>query len=477
MKKRFFYLTAILLSILFMAGCGKKVSTYNYNVNDIKHCDNLYIKKTVYYEDRVEIYFNSRNLENISFCCESLGNWSKEENKNNKLILYSDKPENITALSAHTNWYEVYFRYLDSDKYATIWCFWADDLGCDEYKGDKDKYYTPEELSYQAQAAAEAAQRAKEREEQSREICESIKGIWVSDDGDYFEITNDPSPTLLYFEAEDNMYTECPGIEFSMAGEGKTIKAFEAPYGWGAYYGFDLELSEDGESFVYNEKTFYHADKNIWSEVDADYIQYVKALFDNAGVWEMPEAKYAVTDLNMNGLPEVMVSGFSEEDNAYFSSIYEINESKEIVKIKDDNLLKTGMTPAPLTLFKVEESPYYYFEKKYQDVYEYLVCGEEDNGEGKVRTQYFLMSLQINALVLEEVVTMESNEDENGDKSYTYYDDKAEIGSEKYARILSGVRDETVGTAEFAWFDDISLENMAKSFSVFYESMNYDEEE
>ena len=38
-------MTAILLSILFMAGCGKKVSTYNYNVDDIKHCDNLYIKK------------------------------------------------------------------------------------------------------------------------------------------------------------------------------------------------------------------------------------------------------------------------------------------------------------------------------------------------------------------------------------------------------------------------------------------------
>ena len=478
MKKRFFYMTAILLSILFMAGCGKKVSTYNYNVDDIKHCDNLYIKKTVYYEDRVEIYFNSRDLENISFYCESLGNWSKKENKNNKLILYSDKPENITALSAHTNWYEVYFRYLDSDKYATIWCYWADDLGWDEYKGDKEKYYTPEEQRQQAQNAYEAAERAKERAAQSNEIYENIlKGMWISDDGDYFDLTeSDGKRTFLYYDAREDMYTECPGISYSQpTNEENVITAFESPYGWGAYYEFSFEMSEDKKSFKYEEKNFYLADEEVWSGIDVRYVHPVSVLFNNAEIWNADECRYAVTDLDMDGYPEIIVSGFSIEDNAPFTAIYETTEDGGVEKINDKNLLNTDIAPAPLTLYKVEESPSLKLGNKYQDEYDYLVFGEYDNGEGRVLTQYYLMSIQINTVVLEKVCSMESSENESETK---YFNDKGEeITSTNYYGILGGVKGEAGYTASFGWFDEINIANMAKSFSVFYESMNYEDEE
>lgn len=480
MKKRFLYLFAILLSILLTAGCGKKLSSYSYDVKKIKHSDELYITKTVYYEDRVEISFNNHSLDNYSFYSEN-GSLTNKTVKGNKLIIYSDNPEAITSVGAQGSWLDVKFRNLNSDEYASIWSYWADDLGWTDYEGDKEKYYTLEEQRQQAITAYRIEENRKQAQAESDELYYSIlKGKWVSEDGDYFDITeNDYNKCLLYYDAGRDMYTECPGISFSQSwNDENMVEAFYAQDGWGAFYEFDLLLSEDKNTFEYEEKTFYLADEEVWSEVDVKYVYPVKVLFDNADLWEIKEAsecRYAICDLDMDGFSEVIVSGYSEDKKEYFMDIYEATAEGSVEKIKTNNLSNKEYAPAPLALYKTEESPCFVSETGYQDVYDCLVYGEEKRGENVTYTQYYLMSVQVNTVVLQKVCAMEYIEDEDGNTVIFFDENGNEITSVDYAGLLKGIRNEADLNVLFTWFDEITIENMADSMGDYLKSVHFNE--
>ena len=507
MKNRLFFILAVLLNILLIAGCGKKINTYTYNVKDIKHCDSLYITKTVYYDDRVEITFKSEyNLDNFWFGVENLRDY-EDELKNKTLIIYYDDPSAITSVSATSNWLDVEFRYLDSKEYATIWRYWADDLGWVDYSGDKEKYYTLEEQRNQAINEYKIQEKIKIAQENSDNILATIKGKWISEDGSYFNISDEEytGSYLLFYDAKRNEFTECPGISFKWLSEDENrIEMYEAPDGgWGAYYTFDVALSEDNKSFEYESKTYYLMDEEVWGNVDIEYIQPVKVLFDNLDEWEIDDDcveadeaesedsdtaengetdeteneekaeliyKYAVTDFDMNGCPEVIVSG-RDTDDTCFLYIYETTEDGSIQRVKTNN---TSIQPA---LYDTNELLCFYSSNKYQDVYRYLAEGKTNYSEDTYFIQNYYMSIQINSVVLEKVSAQELIEDEDGRKA-TYFDDNEnEIKSVDYSILMNHVRDDAGKTVNLLWFDDVTIENMAKSFGVFLESMNYEEEE
>ena len=90
--------------------------------------------------------------------------------------------------------------------------------------------------------------------------------------------------------------------------------------------------------------------------------------------------------------------------------------------------------------------------------------------------QNYYISIQINSVVFEKVSAQELIEDEDGRKA-TYFDDNEnEIKSVDYSILMNHVRDDADKTVNLLWFDDVTIENMAKSFGVFLESMNYEEE-
>ena len=60
---------------------------------------------------------------------------------------------------------------------------------------------------------------------------------------------------------------------------------------------------------------------------------------------------------------------------------------------------------------------------------------------------------------------------------YFYDENGNEIKSVDYSILMNHVRDDADKTVNLLWFDDVTIENMAKSFGVFLESMNYEEEE
>lgn len=479
MKKRLLYLFTILLSILFTAGCGNKGNTYTYNLDEIKHNEFFYVKKTVYYEDRVEITFNTSPDDCYIYSPDD--SQAQKEVKGKKLIIYSDNPEAITSLVGNNSVVDFKFRYLNSDKYATLWAYWADDLGWTDYEGDKEKYYTLEEQRQQAITAYRIEENRKQAQAESDELYYSIlKGKWVSEDGDYFDITeNDYNKCLLYYDAGRDMYTECPGISFSQSwNDENMVEAFYAQDGWGAFYEFDLLLSEDKNTFEYEEKTFYLADEEVWSEVDVRYVHPVMVLFDNADMWEIKEAsecRYAICDLDMDGFSEVIVSGYSADTKEYFLDIYEATDGGKVEKIKTANLSNRDYAPAIPVVYKTDESPCFVSETGYQDVYDCLVFGEEKRSENDTYTQYYLMSIQVNSLVLKKVCAMEYIEDEDGN-TVIYFDENGnEITSVDYAGLLKGVRNEADLNVQFTWFDEITIENMADSMGDYLKSVHFNE--
>ncbi|MBP5528684.1 MAG: hypothetical protein J6X80_01415 [Lachnospiraceae bacterium] len=508
MKKRLLYFFTILLSIFFMAGCGKKGNTYTYKLDEIKHNENFYVKKTVYYEDRVEITFNTSPDDCYIYSPDD--SQAQKEVKGNKLIIYSDNPEAITSLVGNNSVVDFKFRYLNSDKYATLWAYWADDLGWTDYAGDEEKFYTLEEQRQQAIAQYQREEAIKQAQAESDELFYSIlKGKWISDDGDYFDITeNDFNKCLLYYDAGRDMYTECPGISFKESWNyGNAIEAFYAENGWGAYYGFDLFLSNDKNTFEYDEKTFYLADDEVWSEVDVRYVHPVMVLFDNADMWkitdeaesdivnmddtdssddeenseteekfkEVSECHYAVTDLDMDGFSEVIVSGYSADNKEYFMDIYEATAEGSVEKIKTNNLSNKEYAPTTPALYKTEESPCFVSETGYQDVYDCLIYGEEKRGENVTYTQYYLMSVQVNTVVLQKVCAKELTEGEDGVNGIYFDADGNEITSVDYAGLLKGVRNEADLNVLFTWFDEITIENMADSMGAYLKSVHFNE--
>jgi len=509
MKKSLIYLTTILLSIFFLAGCGNKGNTYTYNLDEIKHNDDLYIKKTVYYEDRVEISFNT-SVDGYHFYSPDEPRATKSV-KGKKLIIYSENPEAITSLEGGNDRVEYKFRYLNSEEYATLCAYWADDLGWTDYAGDKEKFYTLEEQRQQAVAQYQREEAIKQAQAESDEIYFSIlKGKWISDDGDYFDITeNDYNKCLLYYDARGNMYTECPGISFTQSwNDENVIEASYEEYGWGVYHRFDLLLSDDKKTFEYEEKTFYLAEDEVWSDVDVKYVHPVKVLFNNANIWkntdseesdtvnmeddtdlpddegnteteekfkEVSVCRYAVTDLDMDGFSEIIVSGYSADKKEYFMDIYEATAEGNVEKIKTDNLSNKEYAPASLALYKTEESPCFVSETGYQDVYDCLVYGEEKRGENVTYTQYYLMSVQVNTVVLQKVCAMEYIEDEDGN-TVIYFDENGnEIASYEYAGLLKGIRNEADLNVLFTWFDEITIENMADSMGAYLKSVHFNE--
>ena len=492
MKNKIIVIFAVLINILFIAGCQKNVTTYTYDVKNIKHCDSLYITKTKYYDDRVEITFNTKSLDGYNI----LWNTSSTEYKirGNTLIIYSDDPSAINYVQASTGWLQVYFRYLDSDSYATLWSHWADDLGWDGEEGDRDKYYTPEELRAQAEAEKQRQEDMKKAKQESDEILAMLLGKWVSDDGSYFYISDeiDTGSYLLNYEAgkkDWEEYTEGPDVSFSWVSEDeKRLKMFfGSPYGWGAYWELEAVLSEDNKSFEYDSKTYYLADEEAWGNVDIEYVYPVNILFENADEWiisneretdtDEPESeektgficRYAVTDLDMNGCPEVIVSGRDTDGNG-FLNIYDTTEDGSFEE------LKTNDTLIQPDLYEADELSYVYLPNKYQDVYLYVVEGRSNYEGGGHYLQNYYMSIQINSVVLEKICAEESIEGEDGQTVTYYNDDGSELSSTNYFSLVGSAREEANKTASLYWFDEVTIENMAKSLGVFLESMNIEEE-
>ena len=157
MKKiRVNVLALIILSLIIplFSGCSFKKESYSYDLKNITYSKYLYLTKTVYYSDRVEFHMECDDTSNIIISDLEVTypevNAAHIEIKNDTITIYSNNPEQITALDVSYDWWYVgRFRYLNSDKYSCVWRECTDDGGWSDYQGDEKAFFTQAEYEEQ----------------------------------------------------------------------------------------------------------------------------------------------------------------------------------------------------------------------------------------------------------------------------------------------------------------------------------------
>ena len=163
----------------------------------------------------------------------------KTEYYSDKVVIYFDGTiQNLESYS---------FRYLDTDQYACLYSV-MDSEGGMHYSGIVDRYYTDEEKNKQNEQALK-------REQEQIELYERLEGTWTSEDGYYFRIYMEDNYAVEYSLA-DRTGTESAVVfkNHLYAKENNIgISYIDGPF----EAMFPIVLSEDGNSFEFEEKVFF----------------------------------------------------------------------------------------------------------------------------------------------------------------------------------------------------------------------------
>ncbi len=444
MKRSKYILLFFLFDIIMLIGCSAKTVTYSYDTGSIKHPGEVYITGTTYYNDRVEIDFNCKyDLKNYSFGTPGVSG-SKFLIDKNTLIITTDDPSLVTSLNVNGDYMQSEYRYLNTDKYACIYRHWADDLGWVEEEGDKDRYYTDEEKKQKKEIQDELAERRRLSAIEDEEVFQILKGKWVADNGEFFDIfeQEDHHGFLHYMPNVNGGYEEWPYIKMYKIDESVGKYQMDYSEGWGISVQYDVQLSVDGKSFVYQSNTFYRADEDLWEDVDIRYIRPIQILLENTDTWMLSQEdsdesemvkgiKYAVTDLDDNGNPEIIVSGYTGDEQIGYSYIYEVNEDGTLKLINSNSLKDRAFLEYPPNLYLIDSCE----RVSTPEGYKYVVYSSADQGYNVFLKIGYLLSIQYDSAVIEK----DNSEDLPG-----YHDN-----------------------VNFFWFDDVTIENMAESIRVF----------
>ncbi|MCR5799168.1 MAG: hypothetical protein K6G69_03755 [Lachnospiraceae bacterium] len=489
----------MILCALFMAGCSiKPENVYKYDTDDIRHEDNVYVTQTKYYDDRVEVFFNTKISSDGEHFDIDADDDAETEVKGKKLVIYTDDPKAVTSLYIGSDWKEVFYRYLDTEKYACIWHYWADDLGWDDFKGDTGRYYTEEEKKQQAERAKRYEEERKKELEQDAVIAKIFTGRWLGEDGSYIEIFDRDRVHVfrkkyIEYEMPDESYVTFIKND---QGEGNYWMTYQAD--WSSMM-LPLKMAEDEGSFEYEGVTYRRVDEDIWAGVDTIYVQGVQKLFDNAEIWQVAEdlteseseedttadtgnntieeLRYAVTDLEWDGYPEIIISGHTGPEEYGYSEIYELQEDGSVKKLNEGGLTKMSSqnVTAPPYLYAMDSMECF----RYNDEYRYMVWGSCKTDTGSTFTQYYHMMVQYDIVTLEKMIAKDCLKDNDGEKN-TYYNyhkgETEEISEKQYDTYMDSLYDEFNESMSLRWFDEVSLENMAGSISVFAANRSNEEE-
>ncbi|MCR4787952.1 MAG: hypothetical protein K5888_05140 [Lachnospiraceae bacterium] len=186
------------------------MTVYKYKDPDKSH--DIVLKKTVYKDDSVIIYFSgdtefSKEAKSSIECFDKDGKKISESKysfkfKDGQVIIKTSNPEKISGVYLYPDEYhDMYFmiRYLDSDDYAILTNYFVYDLGWSP-SGDEDKYLFESEKKEREDNAAEAARI-------DSEAMEMLVGHWVCENGNTIDITEDHE-CKVYIAEDDYEYED-----------------------------------------------------------------------------------------------------------------------------------------------------------------------------------------------------------------------------------------------------------------------------
>lgn len=272
----------ILIIILLMTSCTNNVeekSERTRNSKDgeerkelvwkYKESDKSDIKfdKSVYSEDELVLYIttpSNLNLE-VNYITDDKFKYIDCDFdikvKKNKIIIKGSKAEKISGLMLGNNNVQYWIRYIDSDQYAVLTDYWADDLGWDTY-GDETEYYTQEELDKREEVKSEIIRKDKE-------AFETFEGYYICPDDENLYIN-------IYVNENDIRCLDM--VRLSRSGdyqeEGIVVDYADMVESRGGYSGPVVEFTEE-DALSYEIVFMYSEDKNILYERE-DAPHYVR---------------------------------------------------------------------------------------------------------------------------------------------------------------------------------------------------------
>ncbi len=216
MNKAVIIIAALLVALCVFTACtkaekksgggdGENSNVTAYRYDNPKQCDYINIKKAEYSDKKLKLYLSfdgDAEIDYVECFDEDLGRMDEGSftYKNGVLTIRHPKAESISGLIINTKDDMRYaLRYLNSEQFSGLYYIFAYDIGFIEC-GDKEAYYTEEEMQAFADEAAATERR-------SREAFEMLEGHWLCEDGrsylDFYEV-----PEYRCFAMLSRLYSE-----------------------------------------------------------------------------------------------------------------------------------------------------------------------------------------------------------------------------------------------------------------------------
>lgn len=148
--KRILTFLIMVLGTVLLAGCAKNVTTYTYHHGN--DGSGVSISKAEYREDLLTLHvkglYEIDQIVAYDADFNALSDDFTYQYKKNLLTIKGPDAEKISGLYIGGAWLRLHIRYLDSSDYALLYEVDATEIGW-MLQGDKEKYYTAEELKEQ----------------------------------------------------------------------------------------------------------------------------------------------------------------------------------------------------------------------------------------------------------------------------------------------------------------------------------------
>ena len=267
--------------LILLSGCSEKKTTYTYD--NKKEITGLTLTKSVYSDGKLQLYMPDLK-ENFDLTCYDAGFQKMDEDfsidyKNDIYTIEGEAAERVSGIVLRGSYDHFYIRYLDSPQYAILWEHEATDIGW-VTDGDKEKYYTQDELDQQEAAAQKKIQ-------EQEQIFSQFEGIWIctEDESNYLEFYLDENGhRKLAWNHSDGQggYSKeeinVDAINIIDGLFGPELDILDG-IGWGCQYRFDL--SEDMTMIInrgLDREEFYLKENNVSEELSVNKDFFMKSM-------------------------------------------------------------------------------------------------------------------------------------------------------------------------------------------------------
>ena len=267
--------------LILLSGCSEKKTTYTYD--NKKEITGLTLTKSVYSDGKLQLYMPDLK-ENFDLTCYDADLQKMDEDfstdyKNGIYTIEGEAAERVSGIVLRGSYDHFYIRYLDSPQYAILWEHEATDIGW-VTDGDKEKYYTQDELDQQEAAAQKKIQ-------EQEQIFSQFEGIWIctEDESNYLEFYLDENGhRKLAWNHSDGQggYSKeeinVDAINIIDGLFGPELDILDG-IGWGCQYRFDL--SEDMTMIInrgLDWEEFYLKENNVPEELSANKDFFMKSM-------------------------------------------------------------------------------------------------------------------------------------------------------------------------------------------------------